>query len=62
MVDLFVLEHAPEAFHRGVVAAISFPAHGRPPHPESLMQQGIFLGTILAPPIRVGESTPPHVV
>ncbi|HOG07365.1 MAG TPA: hypothetical protein PLL15_07740, partial [Syntrophales bacterium] len=30
MVDLFILEHAPEAFHRGVVIAIPFPAHVRP--------------------------------
>ena len=29
MVDLFILEHAPEAFHRGVVVAISFLAHRR---------------------------------
>ena len=56
MVDLFVLEHAPEAFHRGVVIAISFPAHGCP-HPEPVKQRGIFQGAILATPIRVVNQT-----
>ena len=56
MVDLFVLEHAPEAFHRGVVVAISFPAH-RCRHPKPVKQQGIFLGAILTPPIRVVDQT-----
>jgi hypothetical protein len=56
MVDLFILEDAPEAFHRGVVIAISFPAHGRP-HPTPIKQQGIFLGAILTPSIRVMNQT-----
>ena len=56
MVDLFVLEHAPEAFHRGVVIAIPFPAHGRP-HPALFKQRGIFQGAILAAPIRVVNQT-----
>jgi hypothetical protein len=56
MVDLFILEHTPEAFHRGVVVAIPFPAHGRP-HPEPVKQRGIFLGAILALSIRVVNQT-----
>ena len=56
MVDLLVLEYAPEAFHGGVVVAISFPTHGRL-HPEPVKQQGIFPGAILAAPIRVMNQT-----
>ena len=56
MMDLFVLEHAPEAFHGGVIVAIPFSTHGCP-HPELLKQQGIFPGAILAPPIRVVNQT-----
>lgn len=51
MVDLFVLEHAPYAFHRGVVVAIPHT------HPKPVKQQGIFLGAILTPPIRVVNHT-----
>lgn len=56
MVDMLVLEYAPEAFHRGVVIAIPFPAHGCP-YPEPVKQQGIFPGAILAAPIRVVNQT-----
>jgi len=56
MMALFILEHTPEAFHRGVVVAISFPAHGCP-HPEPIKQQGVFLGAILASAIRVMNQT-----
>jgi len=51
MVYLLIFEHAPEAFHRGVVVAISFPAHARP-HPAPFKQRGVFLSVILADPIR----------
>jgi hypothetical protein len=29
MVNLFILEHAPQTFHPGVVVVLSFPAHRR---------------------------------
>jgi hypothetical protein len=52
MKDEFSLQGSPEAFHGGIVIAVSLAAHGCP-HSEPIDQFAVLLGTILASAIRV---------